>query len=107
MTPQVDPTVLVQHLDALAQAVQRVAEDLRSGLANLGAGEPHSGVSQPSMASHGPLLDAQGLAALLGINTRTLRRWRHEGRVPRPLRGKGPLRWSRVAVEGWLEERAS
>jgi len=44
MTTQVDPAVLVQHLDELAQAVARVAEDLLSGLAASAEPRTHRGV---------------------------------------------------------------
>ena len=49
------------------------------------------------------LLTAQDLAAVLGCDLRTLRRWRHEGRIPEPVRIGGALRWRRCAVDTWLE----
>jgi len=100
---QLDVAALAIQLDALAQAAQLVAQHLRSGLAEIGDGEPH-GNGKP-MAPSGDLLDANELAALMKIEIRTLRRWRQEGRAPKPLKGKGPLRWSRTSVETWLDER--
>jgi hypothetical protein len=102
MTGQVDPAVLASHLEALVHAAQLVIQDLRSGLAHLGGSGPDATVKPAAVTND--LLEADELAALLRINVRTLRRWRIEGRVPRPLRGK-PLRWSRTAVELWLKER--
>lgn len=115
MSAQVDRAALAGHLEALAQAAQLVAQDLRSGLADLGdgmacvgrAGGGASGDPPVNSCSSSALLDARELSAQLGINLRTLRRWRHEGRAPKPLRGKGPLRWRRTDVERWLQERAS
>ena len=98
---------MAADLRLLSEVAGRLARHLEDGLADLGAGEPHAGVSQPSMASHGALLDAEQMAELLRIDVRTLRRWRHEGKAPRPLKGKGPLRWRRADVERWLAERAS
>jgi len=99
MTTQADPVALANHLSDLAQAVQRVAEDLRCGLADGGDGGLHGGVPPDA------LLDSAQVAEMFDINIRTLRRWRHEGRVPPPLKMKGPLRWRRADVHRWLEER--
>jgi predicted DNA-binding transcriptional regulator AlpA len=105
VSAQVDPTALAGHLEALAHAAQLVAQDLRSGLADLSHGAPSAPVTLPAPATD--LLEAHEFAARLRINIRTLRRWRLEGRVPKPLRGKGPLRWDRTSVEQWLQERAA
>ncbi len=104
MTGQVDPAVLASHLEALAHATLLVVQDLRSGVADLAGTAPSATVKSATVASE--LIEADELAALLRIDIRTLRRWRIEGRVPRPLRGK-PLRWNRRAVEQWLKERES
>jgi predicted DNA-binding transcriptional regulator AlpA len=98
---------LVGHLADLAQAAARVAEDLRSGLADPSGGEPDANVPTQPTAVPEALLDAKQVARLFGIGVRTLRRWRHEGRAPRPLKGDGPLRWRRADVDRWLKERAS
>jgi predicted DNA-binding transcriptional regulator AlpA len=105
VTAQVDSGALAGDLRLLADIAVRLARHLEDGLAYLGGAEPHATVSPPSTASD--LLEADELAALLKIDIRTLRRWRREDKVPKPLRGKGPLRWSRTAVETWLRERAS
>ena len=49
------------------------------------------------------LLSAQGLAEYLGVNVRTLRRWRHEGRIPDPISIGRAQRWRRTDVDRWLE----
>ena len=103
---------LVGHLAELAQAAARVAEDLRSGLAISGDAEACSGggtSGERSVIPHGDsaLVDSKQLAEILGVGVRTLRRWRHEGRAPRPLKGDGPLRWRRTDVDRWLQGRTS
>jgi predicted DNA-binding transcriptional regulator AlpA len=105
MTGQVDRAALAGHLEALANAALLAVQDLRMGLADLGPDAPSATVKPVAVAND--LLDANELAALLKIDIRTLRRWRIEGRVPKPLRGKGPLRWRRSDVEKWLKERGS
>jgi len=64
-------------------------------------------VTTSTKSVHEALLDTRELADVFGIGIRTLRRWRHQGRVPRPLRGRGPLRWSRTDVDRWIKEHAS
>src|SRR5262245_19983151 len=102
MTDQVDRAVLASHLEALAHAALLAVQDLRVGLADLRPSRPHVVVPNGS-----ELLTATRVAELLGIDVRTLRRMRHEGRAPKPVRGKGPLRWRRSDVEHWLQERAA
>jgi predicted site-specific integrase-resolvase len=45
------------------------------------------------------LMTQQDLAAYLGCNVRTLRRWRHLGWVPEPIEIGGALRWQRATVD--------
>jgi predicted DNA-binding transcriptional regulator AlpA len=99
-----DAAALATDLQVLGEVALRIAANLRGGLADLSVSGPHATVKSPPTASD--LLEADELAALLKIDIRTLRRWRREDKVPKPLRGKGPLRWSRTAVEQWLQERA-
>ena len=96
---------LVGHLAELAQAAVRVAEDLRSGLADLGGASPHATVPTQPVAGPDALLDAKQVAAMFGVGVRTLRRWRHDDRLPKPLKLEGRLRWRRADVERWLEDR--
>ena len=104
MTPQLD-SALASDFRALADLASRLARRLESGLADLPDSEPSATV-KPT-APFAELLGARELAALLAINARTLRRWKQEGRIPKPLRGKGPPRWRRSAIDQWLEDQAA
>lgn len=53
------------------------------------------------------LMTAAEVADALRLDVRTLRRKRHDGTAPKPLRGKGPLRWSRSTVQSWIAEHGS
>ena len=105
MSSQVDPAILARHLEALALAAQLVVQDLRSGLADPSHGEPSATVKPATVAND--LIEADELAAMLRIDIRTLRRWRHEGRLPKPIRGGRGLRWERRIIEKWIQERAA
>lgn len=51
------------------------------------------------------LLTASQLAKVLNCGVRTLKRWLHEGVLPRPLDIPGAkLRWYRPAIKAWLEK---
>lgn len=99
---QVDVGTLAEHLDALAKAARAVAEDLRNGLAVIAPSRPDGARGEPAVNQG--LMTASEVADALRIDIRTLRRKRSEGKAPKPLRGKGPLRWSRSVVESWIEE---
>lgn len=101
---QTDPAVLAAHLEELARIAQVVAADLRNGLAVIAPSGPARTGGEPAVKPD--LMTAQEVADALRIDVRTLRRKRREGTVPKPLRGKGPLRWSRTAVMAWIEEHA-
>ncbi len=113
---QVDRATVAADLRLLAEVAARLAGNLESGLALLGGpeapveqdGSPRPG-GEPKV-NHDPdsLLDAEALASLLGVDQRTLRRWRAEGHCPAPLKrvGKGRPRWTRAAVTRWLARRA-
>jgi hypothetical protein len=105
VTSQVDQATLAAHLDDLARIAQIVAEDLRNSLAYLREAGP-AGSGGEAAVNH-DLMTAEELAGALRIDIRTLRRRRHQGRIPKPLRGKGPLRWSRAAVARWMQEAQS
>ena len=88
---QVDPAALVADLRLLAEVAARLAGNLESGLAYLGRGEAGCGqdgtpetVGEPKVNRRDPdsLLDAEELASLLGVDSRTLRRWRAAGSCP-------------------------
>lgn len=50
-------------------------------------------------------IDAAELARQLGVNVRTLRRMRHEGAIPEPVRVGRLVRWRRAEVERFLQGR--
>jgi excisionase family DNA binding protein len=52
---------------------------------------------------HALVLTVSDLAGLLRTSGRTLHRLNSGGRIPRPFRLGGQLRWSRVEVEAWVE----
>jgi len=49
------------------------------------------------------LLTQREFAALLQVDERTVRTWRHEGLVPKPVQLGRVLRWRRRDVEQWIE----
>jgi hypothetical protein len=50
------------------------------------------------------ILDPKALAAVFGVNQRTLKQMVREGRAPRPIGGlKPPFRWRWGAVRKWHE----
>jgi excisionase family DNA binding protein len=58
-----------------------------------------------SAAPPSALMGADELARQLGVNVRTLRRMRHEGSVPEPIRIGRLLRWKRIDVDRYLQSR--
>lgn len=53
------------------------------------------------------LMDAAEVAAELGVNVRTLRRMRHEGQAPEPIKIGNALRWRRADVDRFLRARTA
>lgn len=102
---QVDPALLAAHLEDLARIAQVVAQDLRNGLAVIAPARPADARGEPAVNQG--LMTAAEVADALRIDIRTLRRKRSEGKAPKPMRGKGPLRWSRASVERWIGEHQS
>ena len=51
------------------------------------------------------LLDASEMAALLGCDKRTLRRWELARKIPKSVTIGGSKRWRRSTVEQWLEDK--
>jgi prophage regulatory protein len=48
-------------------------------------------------------VDAQRLAELLGLSLRTIRRLDSSGKLPRPLRIGGAVRWRLSEVNRWVD----
>ena len=54
------------------------------------------------------LLDILAVAALLDISDKTVARMVKDGKFVQPIRmNKRNVRWSRVAVEGWIAEQTA
>jgi predicted DNA-binding transcriptional regulator AlpA len=49
-------------------------------------------------------IDAVQLGKLLGLSLRTIRRLDSSGRIPRPVRIGGAVRWRIEEITAWLEE---
>lgn len=63
--------------------------------------------SPPPAADAALLLDAAGVAALLGVSVRHVRRMADAGEFPRPVAvGTKLKRWPRTAVLAWVEEQS-
>ena len=94
-----------------AQILRTIARDLRDCLDEFAALSPDAHVETTPQATpaNAPaceqLLDARGLATVLCVTTKTVRRWRDEGRLPAAIDFGGTLRWRRSTVEAWLAER--
>jgi excisionase family DNA binding protein len=52
------------------------------------------------------LVDARELAKLLGAGLRTVRTWDAAGRLPRPVRIGGAVRWHLEEIRAWVEAGA-
>lgn len=52
------------------------------------------------------LVDARELAKLLGAGLRTVRTWDAAGRLPRPVRIGGAVRWHLEEIRAWLDAGA-
>lgn len=53
------------------------------------------------------LMDAAEVAAEFNVNVRTLRRMRHEGAAPEPIKIGNALRWRRTDVDRFLRARSA
>ncbi len=51
-----------------------------------------------------PLLAVAGLARLLDVTEKTVRRWRDEGRLPDAVEVGGVVRWRPEDIDRWLAE---
>lgn len=54
-----------------------------------------------------PLLSANEVGDLLGIDARTVRRWRQQNKLPAAIDLGGVWRWKASSIRAWLEERQS
>jgi excisionase family DNA binding protein len=50
------------------------------------------------------LLDVDAVAEMLGVSARHVFRLADGGRMPRPIKLGGSVRWDREAIENWISE---
>ena len=92
-----DPLVA---LDRLRGKLAEVEQDLQEALEHLRNERQRASVDDNELVGPGEV------AVMLRCNARTLRRWRHEGRLPSPiLIGRTP-RWRRGEIQALLEREA-
>ena len=102
---------LAQLRSTEAQVLRSIAQEVRVCLDEVAQTSPDAHVETKPQAtpanapSHEQLLDASGLASMLAVTPKTIRRWRDEGRLPAAIDFGGTLRWRRSTVESWLAER--
>jgi len=85
------------HAD-LAAAYGELAE-------NQLAAPPDPGLMSP-MPERPKLLAARDVAELLRVDTKTVRRWRSEGKLPPAIElGGSVVRWRAEDIDRWLEEQ--
>ena len=53
---------------------------------------------------HNPLLTIRDVAAEFGVSPMTIRRWWYAGRIPKPIKIQGSLRWRGGDVQQWLAD---
>jgi len=82
-------------LDAEAAQLERVAARLRERAVQL-----RERVVPASTERR--YLRVRDVAELIGVNARTVRRWRSEGVLPPALAIEGVVRWRAEDVEAWL-----
>lgn len=49
------------------------------------------------------LIPVATVAVMLGIHVRTVHRLRSAGRLPKPIRFGGSVRWRRRDIEAWID----
>jgi len=59
-------------------------------------------VTEPRVALDGRAIDAKEVARLLSLSERTVRRLDQEGKLPRPVRIGGSVRWRLEEIQAWL-----
>ena len=51
------------------------------------------------------LLSIDQVAALIGVETKTIRRWRRVRRIPTPIKLNGQLRWRLQTITEWIRRQ--
>ena len=92
-------------VDLLAEAIGK-ALDGRSKTCQLEVAQPKAeameGASPPS--DEAKLVDAAGVAAILGVSARMVWRMRDSGRMPRPVSIGRLTRWNRAEIDQWITD---
>lgn len=89
------------RLVEVLERVEALLQDLPNQLASLVERDAHVQEMPKAVMSLAEVVD------LVGVDQRTLRRWRHEGRFPEPIQGGGrKLLWRRRDVDRWRDEDA-
>jgi prophage regulatory protein len=57
-----------------------------------------------SVAEPARLLDVRAVAGLLGVSGRHVYRLADSGRMPRPMKLGGAVRWDRDEIRRWIDE---
>ncbi|MCP4640084.1 MAG: helix-turn-helix domain-containing protein [bacterium] len=60
--------------------------------------------SQLNLPINAALLDVNQVSQLMNCSVRTIRRWSDTGRMPRPVRIGGLVRWARADLERWVAD---
>lgn len=64
-------------------------------------------LQRPKDPSLPALMTAEEVAQELRVDVRTMRRLRHLGELPKPIKWSGGLRWRRADIERFLQARKS
>jgi predicted DNA-binding transcriptional regulator AlpA len=88
---------------AIATILERAAADIR---ARTGSSRIQLDDLGDQSAHDDMLLDPPGLAKLLQIDVRTLRRLRAGDEIPEPIWFGRKPRWRRHVIDAWLAERS-
>jgi predicted DNA-binding transcriptional regulator AlpA len=60
------------------------------------------------MTKHNQLVRPKELAAILGVSSQTIWRWRKDNQIPEPIfLGPRMIAWEAKVIEKWLEEKRS
>jgi len=90
---------LARLADLFAEASGIVRELSEVQLANA----PERALMSSVNATAPKLLTARDVAARVGVDERTVRRWRREGKMPRGIElGESVVRWTSESIEAWI-----
>jgi predicted DNA-binding transcriptional regulator AlpA len=82
--------------DSLGNAVRELSRILQNQLA-----VPTERALMSDVANK-TLLTTEDVAAKLSVDTRTVRRWRKAGKIPRGIEVSGVLRWTPESIDAWI-----